>query len=308
MTGTVVILGSANADLVVEVERRPQGGETLLGSDLHVFAGGKGANQAAAAARAGAPTRFLGCVGDDGNGAFLRARLGEAGVLLDGLRSGERPTGTAMILLTPDGENSIVVSPGANSAVDIPMAESMASVWSTAAVLVLGLEIPASTVAHVAPEAAAAGVRVLLNAAPAATLDDRTIAVCDPLVVNEHEARIVLGANAGPDDSFADLAERLLARGARSVVITLGASGALIADAAGTEVVPAYRVDVVDTTGAGDAFVGALACELARGVELRPAVRFATAMSAVAVQGKGAQSSYRDRADVDAFIAATPLG
>ncbi len=307
MSGTVVILGSANTDLVVEVDRRPEGGETLLGSDLHVFAGGKGANQAAAAARAGAQTRFLGCVGDDSNGAFLRARLGEAGVLLDDLRSGERSTGTALILLTPDGENSIVVSPGANSSVDLAMAESMVSVWSSASLLVLGLEIPASTVAYVAPAAADAGVRVLLNAAPAAQLDDRTIAVCDPLVVNEHEARIVLGADAGEADSFEELAARLLARGARSVVITLGACGALIADSDGTDVVPAYEVDVVDTTGAGDAFVGALACELARGVELRPAVRFATAMSAVAVQGKGAQSSYRDRSAVEAFMAATPL-
>jgi ribokinase len=307
VSGAVVVLGSANADLVVEVERRPAGGETLSGSDLHVFAGGKGANQAAASARAGAETRLLGCVGDDGNGAFLRARLGEAGVILDDLRSGERPTGTAMILLTPDGENSIVVSPGANAAVDIEMADALAGTWADAGVLVLGLEIPASTVSYVAPRAEAAGVRVLLNAAPAAELSDETVAVCDPLVVNEHEARIVLGAAAGADDSFAALAEGLRARGARSVVITLGAAGALVADADGTEVVPAYSVDVVDTTGAGDAFVGALACELARGVDLRQAVRFATAMSAVAVQGKGAQSSYRDRADVEAFIAREQL-
>ncbi len=298
----VVVLGSANADLVVEVPRRPRGGETLTGSDLHVFPGGKGANQGAAAARAGAPTRFLGCVGDDGNGAFLREHLREAGVQVDGVRAGGRPTGTAMILLTPDGENSIVVSPGANHAVDVAMAEAMAPAWLDAGLLVLNLEIPHDTVRHVVARAHAAGVRGLLNAAPAALLDDATLAACDPLVVNEYEAAIALGADADADADFEALAEGLRRAGARSVVITLGAAGALVADGDGVDRIPAYRVDVVDTTGAGDAFVGATACELARGVPLRDAVRFATAMSAIAVQRKGAQSSYAGRAEVEQFM------
>jgi len=296
----VVVLGSANADLVVEVPRRPHGGETLTGSDLHVFPGGKGANQAAAAARAGAATRFLGSVGDDGNGAFLREHLQAAGVQVHGVRAGARPTGTAMILLTPDGENSIVVSPGANHAVDIAMAEAMAPVWLDAGVLVLNLEIPHETVRHVVARAHAAGVRVLLNAAPAARLDAATLAACDPLVVNEYEAAIALGADGETD--FDALAAALRRAGARGVVITLGAAGALVADADGVDRIPAYRVEVVDTTGAGDAFVGATACELARGVPLRDAVRFATAMSAIAVQRKGAQSSYADRAEVEQFM------
>lgn len=296
----VVVLGSANADLVVEVPRRPHGGETLTGSDLHVFPGGKGANQAAAAARAGASTRFLGCVGDDGNGAFLREHLQAAGVQVDGVRSVGRPTGTAMILLTPDGENSIVVSPGANHAVDGAMAQAMAPAWLDAGVLVLNLEIPHDTVRQVVARAHAAGVRVLLNAAPAARLDAATLAACDPLVVNEYEAAIALGAASETD--FEELAQGLLRAGARAVVITLGAAGALVADEHGVDSIPAYRVEVVDTTGAGDAFVGATACELARGVPLRDAVRFATAMSAVAVQRKGAQSSYADRAEVERFM------
>jgi len=310
----VVVVGSANADLVVEVPRRPGGGETLLGGELRTLPGGKGANQAAAAARSGARTGFAGSVGGDGNGAFLRDRLEEAGVDLAGLGTVDSATGTAIILLTPDGENSIVVSPGANHAFDIEAADRVASVWRGAPVVVLSLEIPHETAFHVAREAAAAGSRVLLNAAPSAPVGSGVLELCDPLVVNEHEALEVLGA--GPDDPDASdyprLVGRLLAAGARSVVVTLGAEGALVAEAdsegsrAEPEVhaVPAYRVAAVDTTGAGDAFVGATAAELARGRSLLDAVRFATAVSAVAVQRVGAQASYADRGEVEAFIAA----
>lgn len=206
-----------------------------------------------------------------------------------------------MIILTPDGENSIVVSPGANSTFDVESAEAVSDVWKHTDVLVAGLEIPETTATHVAIQAAAAGIRVLLNAAPAATLDHQTLAACDPLVVNEYEARIVLGGATG--ENFELLATQLRDRGARSVVITLGSAGAVISDAYGVSFAPAYRVDVVDTTGAGDAFVGAMACELARGSSLRDSVLFATAMSALAVQSKGAQTSYRSRDEVEAFIA-----
>ena len=301
MTGSgVVVVGSANADLLVEVARRPSGGETLLGSDLQLFPGGKGANQAAAAARAGATTRFLGCMGPDAHAGFLLRSLRDAGVDVRDVRTGERPTGTAMILLTPDGENSIVVSPGANHAIDVAMAEELAPVWLSADVLVMNLEIPLDTVVHVVARAAAVGVRVLLNAAPAASLDHAVLQACDPLVVNEYEARTVLGSDDGT--SFEALAADLLAGGARSVVITLGAAGAVVGDRDGIRVLPAHRVDVVDTTGAGDAFVGATACELAGGASLGDAVRFATAASAISVTAKGAQSSYPDRSVVEAFL------
>jgi ribokinase len=299
--GHVVVLGSANADLVVEVERRPSAGETLIGSDLQLYPGGKGANQAAAAARAGAKTRFVGCMGEDSHATFLRARLEEAGVDVSGVRTVPRPTGTATIIVTPDGDNSIVVSPGANGAVDVEMADAMAPLWSAADVIVLNLEVPARTVEHVAARAAALGMRVLINAAPAVPLLPSALSVSDPLIVNEHEAATMLGSDGGR--SFEELAHGLIQRGARSVVITLGGAGALIADLRGVETVPAYPVDVVDTTGAGDAFVGAVAAELARGVSLRESVQFATAMSALAVQTKGAQPSYVDRALVERFIA-----
>lgn len=304
----VVVVGSANADLVVEVPRRPGGGETLIGSELRTLPGGKGANQAAAAARAGADTSFVGCVGKDGNGALLRGQLLAAGVDVTSLEEVDAATGTAIILLTPDGENSIVVSPGANSAFDRAAAERLAPVWRSAAVVVLSLEIPHETAFHVAASAAASGSRVLLNAAPAIAVRREVLQCCDPLVVNEHEAREVLGAAENDPDAsdYARLARRLLLAGARSVVVTLGADGAIVAEgpAAAPELVsvPAYRVEAVDTTGAGDAFVGAAAAELARGCSLLDAVRFATAVSAVSVQRVGAQSSYASRAEVEAFI------
>lgn len=299
--GHVVVLGSANVDLVAEVERRPSAGETLIGSDLQLYPGGKGANQAAAAARAGAKTLFLGCMGEDSHASFLRAQLKEAGVDVSGVRTVPRPTGTAMIMVTPDGENSIVVSQGANGALDVEMADAWELLWAAADLVVLNLEAPARTVEHVAARAGGLGVRVLINAAPAVPLLPSALSVCDPLIVNEHEATTMLGSSGVR--SFAELAHELLHRGARSVVITLGGAGALIADQTGVETVPAYPVNVVDTTGAGDAFVGAVAAELARGVCLREAAQFATAMSALAVQAKGAQPSYLDRALVESFIA-----
>lgn len=341
-TARVAVVGSANADLVVDVPRRPGGGETLLGGDLALLPGGKGANQAAAAARCGADVSFVACVGTDANGGFLLSELAGAGVNVEHVRRVDRPTGTAIIFLTPDGENSIVVSPGANQALDVAAVETAGasggaaagtagtgagaaagivaragSVWREARVVVLSLEIPLDTALHVAAEAHSAGARVVLNAAPSVQLDGSVLELCDPLIVNEHEALEVLGA--GLDDPEAEnygrLAERLLEAGARSVVVTLGAEGAIVAERAGTDVgtapvagpvlttVPAYRVRAVDTTGAGDAFVGAVAGELAAGEPLTEAVRFATAVSAVSVQRVGAQSSYANRKEIEAFIA-----
>lgn len=292
------MVGSANVDLVVEVPRRPAPGETLLGGDLQRFAGGKGANQAAGAARCGAVVEFVARVGDDADGAFVRQQLAAAGVGLSGVTDGPRATGSAIIMLTPDGENSIVVSPGANAELHVDRIEQQRGTWHTARVLVLSLEIPLETVAHVAREAAATGARIVVNAAPAAPLDGETLRLCDPLIVNEHEARVL----SGGDDSAPQLAQALLALGARSVVVTLGARGALVAEASTLTHIPAFAVPVVDTTGAGDVFVGAVACELARGASLIAATEFASAAAALAVQRIGAQASYADRAEIEAFM------
>ncbi|WP_436492981.1 ribokinase [Actinokineospora sp. HUAS TT18] len=267
---SVVVLGSANADLVVEVARRPAAGETVLGSDTRIMPGGKGANTAVAAARAGAEVALVAAVGTDDYGTFLLDALREAGVDTTGVRRVPTPTGLAYITLTPDGENSIIVSPGANSrltAADVDLGE--------AAVLVASLEVPIPVVEHAVALAVREGVRPVVNLSPVAELSAATIAALDPLVVNEHEAKVLA------DYSHGD--------GPRSTVITLGARGALVITADGSEHIPAPQVEAVDTTGAGDAFTGALAARLADGATLAEATRHAITHAAESVTRHGAQ-------------------
>lgn len=288
----VVVVGSANIDLTVAVDHRPAGGETVLGSDLVVGPGGKGANQAVAAARLGASTAFVGCVGADGHGALLRAGLERAGVGLAGLTTVDRPTGTALIVLTEDAENSIIVSPGANAALTCEAVDRAVD-WSGAAVVVTQLEIPVAVVEHLAEEASRRRVRFVLNAAPARPLGSAVLAAADPLVVNESEAAVLLGPLAAdPEQVVAEL----MGLGPRSVVLTLGAVGSTWGSTRPedppTGFEPARRVEAVDTTGAGDGFVGALAAALAHGWGLDRAVRLATETAAHAVTGRGAQASY----------------
>lgn len=301
----VVVVGSANADLVVSVERRPNSGETLMGGELQTLPGGKGANQAAAAGHAGGRVSFIGCVGNDGHGQLVRSSLERAHVHTEFLLTTETPTGTAIIFLTPDGENSIVVSPGANHALTLALANTVEEVWREASVVALSLEIPLETVWRVTQDALAHNTRVLLNAAPAAPLPPEVLRACDPLVVNEHEALEVLGAAPNDPDAthYESLARRIIVAGARSTIVTLGKAGAVIATKHEVTRMPAFVVEAVDTTGAGDAFVGALAAELARGEDLHTAVTFAQAMSALSVQSIGAQTSYVDEATVRTFIA-----
>ncbi|PFG39607.1 ribokinase [Georgenia soli] len=307
-TPQVVVVGSANADLVLDIDHRPAPGETIIGSDVVTTPGGKGANQAVAAGKMGGSVAFVGCVGDDDHGALLRDSLASAGVDLTQLRTVEAPTGTATIMVTPDGENSIIVSPGANRHVTPAVLEEARSSWATAPVVVLQLEIPLESVELVATQAAG---RVVLNAAPAAPLPARVLAAADPLVVNESEAAFLLqdaggesrpgqppGGQNGERDDAARTAQALLGLGPRSVVLTLGSAGAVVAEAqeddGGADVahVPAVRVEAVDTTGAGDSFVGALAVELAAGAGLAQAVGLATRVAAVAVTRRGAQTSF----------------
>lgn len=294
---TVVVLGSANVDLVVQVDRRPVGGETILGSDLVTTPGGKGANQAVAAARIGGDVRFVGCVGDDTGGRLLRDSLSDAGVDVTSLQTVDAATGSAVILVTPDSENSIVVSPGANAHLSPDMAAESASSWDDVAVLVLQLETPMETVRDAARVARERGIRVVLNAAPATSLPADLLDRADPLVVNETEAAAVLEDVGGDHEpaSPSQTVRRLLDLSPHSVVLTLGSAGAVYA-ARGTAVasVPAREVRAMDTTGAGDGFVGALAVQLAAGADLDAAVRLATDVAAIAVTRRGAQTAYPD--------------
>lgn len=293
----VVVVGSVNADLVARVDRHPVPGETVLGHDLAVLPGGKGANQAVAAARLGAPTALVGAVGTDAFAEAALAGLRAAGVDLRALAVVDGPTGLALVTVDAAGENSIVVVPGANARVDGPHVDAHREVVAAAAVVVVQGEIPRTGIERAA---AATRGRLVVNLAPAVDVDPAVLRRADPLVVNQHEAAVVLAAlDGGPGTvapaSGADEAAvvaRLLAHGVPSVVVTLGARGALVGSADGVVPEPAPRVDAVDTTGAGDAFVGALAARLAAGDDLLAAVRLAVRVGAAAVRGRGAQPSF----------------
>jgi ribokinase len=288
----VMVLGSANADLVIAVERRPTAGETVLGGDLTVVPGGKGANQAVAAGRLGARVGFVGCVGDDDHGRLLRASLQQAGVDVTLLRTGSDPTGTAVVLITPDGENSIVVSPGANGRLTSDDVEAARARLAQARVLVLQRETDPTVSADAAEITAAGGGRVLLSLAPSGPMPSRLLAIADPILVNEQEARDLLAGSADHTSSGEDLAAAILRTGIRSVVVTLGAEGAVAAGPWGATRVASPVVSAVDTTGAGDALAGALAHRLAAGDDLVEALRFAVRVAAFSVTRPGAQPSY----------------
>jgi ribokinase len=276
---TVLVLGSANADLVVSVPRRPAGGETVLGGDTVVLPGGKGANTAVAAARLGASVGFVGAVGSDQYGDLLLSSLSSSGVRTDFVRRSSRPTGTAYITVTPDGENSIVVAPGANADLDVSDVDALT--WDDVTVLACSLEVPVPTVSHAVRVAASHGVRPVLNLSPVVEVPADTLALLDPLIVNEHEAA-----------SLASSFEALLELGPRSAVVTLGALGAAVVTSSGVVEVGAPEVSVVDTTGAGDAFAGALAFGLSSGSSLADAAGFAARVAALSVTSAGAQPSY----------------
>ncbi|MEU3952428.1 ribokinase [Streptomyces achromogenes] len=295
----LLVVGSANADLVIGVERRPAAGETVLGGDLAVHPGGKGANQAVAAARLEARTALLARVGDDGHGRLLLDSLRAAGVDTVGVLVGGAPTGVALITVDPSGDNSIVVSPGANGRLRPEDVRTATSLFHASRVVSAQLEIPLETVVEVVRNLAP-GSRFVLNPSPPRELPTEVLAACDPLIVNEHEARVILG-DARVGDDPADWARLLLAKGPRSVVVTLGARGALVCEGSGTALVPSVKVDAVDTTGAGDAFTAALAWRLGAGAGLAEAAAYAARVGAAAVTRRGAQESYPTAAEVEAL-------
>ncbi|NBE81758.1 ribokinase [Micromonospora rubida] len=287
----VVVVGSANMDLVATAPALPRPGETLLGSDFVMVPGGKGANQAVAAVRAGASCVFLGAIGSDAFGVTLRARITAAGVDTGQLRVVYGASGVALVMVGADGENAIMVTPGANAAFT-DLTEGELAAVRAADVLVAQLEIPVATVTEAVLAARAAGTRVILNAAPAQQVPDELLAAVDLLVVNENEALALTGH--GRDDPGA-----LLALAPRAV-LTLGGDGAWYVERDAEPVyVPAVRVDVVDSTAAGDAFTAALAVAWGEGRDLPAAVRWAAAAGAACVRRLGASVALPRRAEID---------
>ncbi len=278
----LLVLGSINADLVFEVEALPRPGETVLCPGWRLAHGGKGANQAAAAARLGARVRFLGRVGPDPWAPLLRQGLVEAGVEVEGLRTSPRPSGTAMIAVDRRGENLILVASGAN--LDVSLDQLDGEPLGPATTLLCQNEIPLEVTLAALARAKAAGARTILNLAPAAVLPEGALEPVDLLVVNEHEATTLRGREASPEETV-----RALAGPRRTCVLTLGARGAIAVGPEGSWWVPALPVRPVDTTGAGDTFVGALAAGLDRGATLPEALAYASVAAALACERVGAR-------------------
>ncbi len=291
----VVVVGSSNIDLTALVDRLPARGETLLGRQVMQSFGGKGANQAVAAARAGATVGFLSKVGSDANGALIEQHLAAQGLSrMVLLRDAEAQTGIAMILVDAAGNNQIVVVPGSNQHLTPADVRQHAGLISGARVLLVQMEIPIETVQECLRLAKRHGLLTILNPAPACSLLPEYVRMVDVLTPNEREACVLSGVT----DS-AEAAGVLVRGGVGTVVVTRGAEGAVISRGKEVIPVPAFVVEAVDSTGAGDAFNGALACALAEGMPIEAAVEMAAAAGALATTGRGAQTALPTRSEID---------
>lgn len=298
----ITVVGSLNMDLVIKAPRLPETGETVLGGTFATFPGGKGANQAVAAARLGAAVTMVGRVGADAFGRQLRDGLVGEGIDASNVRVDENAaTGVALITVDRTGRNTIVVASGAN--MQVRAADVAQEVITSSQVVLLQLELPLEVVRHAAQVAHAAGCRVILDPAPAPSSplpEDlyQHLSVINP---NEVEARALTGIAITHESDARRATEHLLDQGCRAVVIKLGDRGAYVATDGAHAAIPAIAVDAVDTTAAGDAFAGGMAVALAEGKGLAGAVRFANVVAAISVTRMGAQPSMPRRAEVDEF-------
>ena len=299
----IVVFGSINIDLVVRTPRLPAPGETLTGHTFFTAPGGKGANQAVACARLGAPTRMVGRVGDDLFGEQLRASLRSFGVQDDGVLTTPGPSGVALIAVDDLAENTIVIVPGANGSVSIADIPRLEAVLDGARILLVQLEVPIETVVAAARAAHTRGVTVILDPAPALPLPDELYALADIITPNEHEAATLTGIAVHDDRGAIAAARALIARGARRVALKLGARGALTADAEGEQFWSPFTVTPVDTVAAGDAFNGGLAVALSEGRSFNEAIRWGLAAGALSVTRHGAQPSMPERNEVLTLLA-----
>jgi ribokinase len=292
MNASIVVVGSLNMDLVMRMSRAPVGGETLPGLDFAMLPGGKGANQAVACARMGANVVMVGRVGIDANGDVLKAGLAADGIDAREVRGlASTHTGVASIWVEDDGQNRIVLAPGANGLLDLASIARANTMIDMSGMLICQLEVPMAAVQAAIDRAYAAHVPVLLNPAPALPLPDAMWARIDILVLNESEATAYAGLPVVDPNSAAEAGRLLRARGPDRVLVTLGAQGVVVVDGAGARHTPARKVKAVDTTAAGDTFIGALAAALCEGQSLDEAVALGQAAAALCVTRKGAQTS-----------------
>lgn len=302
MPANVVVIGSLNMDLVTRAPRLPVGGETLIGHSFATVSGGKGANQAVAAARLGAQVAMVGCVGSDDYGVQLRNALLAEQIDCQAVSAVDDSSGVALIVVDDNSQNAIVIVAGANGAMTPAVIDRFDAVLQAADVIICQLEIPDATVGHALKRARALGKIVILNPAPASRpLPADWFAAIDYLIPNESEATVLSRLPVDSQETAESAASQLIAMGAGKVIITLGAQGSLFANGQSFEHFPAPKVKAVDTTAAGDTFVGGFAAALANGRSEAEAIRFGQIAAALSVTRAGAQPSIPTLSDVQAF-------
>ncbi len=300
----LVVLGSVNADHVLQVPTFPKPGETLTGRNYTVIPGGKGANQAVAAARLGTSTAFIAAVGDDPFGINIRQDFANDGINIESVNIIEHcPTGIAMIQVTDEGENSICISPEANAKLDKSAVQANADLIKQADQLLMQLETPLDGVQVAAEIAKQANTKVILNPAPARPLPDSLLSLVDIITPNETEAEILTGIKVTDEASAQKAADILHGKGIAMVLITLGAKGVWLSNGTEQKIIPGFRVKAIDTTAAGDTFNAGFVTGLLENKDLQESIRFAHAAAALSVTKHGAQTSIPTRAEVDQFLA-----
>ncbi|MEI2266855.1 ribokinase [Erwinia sp. CGal63] len=302
-TGRLAVLGSINADHILNLNAFPRPGETVIGKQYQIAFGGKGANQAVAAGRSGANIAFIACVGDDDIGQRIRQQLAEDRIDVEPVEvvAGES-TGVALIFVNEQGENSIAIHAGANAALTPERVEQQRNIIEEADALLMQLESPLASVLAAAKIAREHHTKVILNPAPATPLSDELLALVDMITPNETEAEILTGVAVASDEDAARAAAVLHEKGIHSVLITLGSRGVWLSEAGNGERIPGFKVQAVDTIAAGDTFNGALITALLEGKPMPQAVRFAHAAAAIAVTRSGAQPSVPWREETDRFL------
>jgi ribokinase len=301
----IVVVGSSNTDMIIQLDRIPVPGETILGGEFSIAAGGKGANQAVAAARSGGEVTFIACVGSDMFGqqainGFVADRINVDYIF----KAENAASGVALIFVDKKGENSIAVASGANYQLMPEHITKAKNAFASAKILVMQLETPIETITAAAKLANDNGLKVILNPAPAQQLDDELLKMISILTPNEIEAELLTNIKVKDDSSAGKAADVLLGKGIDTVLITLGAQGALLATGEQKKMIRGFEVDAVDTTAAGDVFNGALAVGLGENKSFDEAIRFANAAAALSVTKLGAQPSAHSRQEIDSFLAA----
>ncbi len=307
MSNKLTVLGSINADHVISVPHFAKPGETLTGYGYHINYGGKGANQAVAAARLGAQVSFIGCIGDDDIGREMKRAFEKDGIDTQAIVSvSDETTGIAMIQVADSGENSIVISAGANAALNESLVEAFSRQIIEADYLLMQLETPLNAIIKAAKLAKQQGTRVVLNPAPAQPLPDELLAHVDIITPNETEAELLTGVTVTDEKSAVESARVFHAKGIPTVLITLGSKGVYVSEQGDGRIIAGFRVEAKDTTAAGDTFNGALITALLEHKPMAEAIRFAHAAAAISVTRKGAQPSIPSRAETLAFLAQQP--